>query len=118
MVKTATNFGNNGLQEWLLQRISAIILLIYTIILILFLILNPNMNYIIWKNFFNNLSIKILTLLSAASLIIHLWIGLWIISTDYIKLHFVKLLLQFIINITLIIYLIIIINTLWSIPSC
>ncbi len=87
MVKTVTNWGRNGVADWLTQRLSALILLSYAVVMIGWIAMNPNMDYHQWKNCFSSTPLKIYTLLALLSLTLHAWIGLWSVSTDYITVR-------------------------------
>ncbi|HQN41780.1 MAG TPA: succinate dehydrogenase, hydrophobic membrane anchor protein, partial [Pseudomonadales bacterium] len=42
MVTNVTNFGRSGLHDWLVQRLSALVLAAYTLFLLVFLLINPD----------------------------------------------------------------------------
>ncbi|MDT9587362.1 MAG: succinate dehydrogenase, hydrophobic membrane anchor protein [Candidatus Arsenophonus melophagi] len=105
MVVNASALGRTGIQDWLLLRASAIIILLYTFYIISF-VLMTEINYNIWRTFFHFSITKIFTLLTLISVLIHAWVGLWQISTDYIKSITLRLVLQFFFIVILMIYLI------------
>lgn len=113
MVNIVTSFGKSGLQEWLMQRITAVILMVYCIFIFLFFFTNKNINYEILNVFFDNIIIKLFTFIAILSLSIHSWIGLWTIVTDYIKYFYLRLPIQIIINLLLISYVFVGIEILW-----
>jgi succinate dehydrogenase / fumarate reductase membrane anchor subunit len=84
MVKQITSFSRNGLLDWLYQRISAIVLGIYFVFLAYFIVSHPNLTFGQWHGLFDNLAMKIATLLALIAFLVHTWIGLWTITTDYI----------------------------------
>ena len=65
------------------QRYSAVYLLAYTVWLVSFLIVNNPLEYNSWSAFTNQIDFLVLTSLAAAVSIIHAFIGLWTIGTDY-----------------------------------
>ncbi len=85
MVTNITNFSRSGLYDWMLQRLSAIILGVYTVFLAGYILFNPHMDYTQWRGLFDHLSMKIFTLLALLSLVVHAWIGIWTITTDYLN---------------------------------
>ena len=85
MVRNVTSFGRSGLYDWLVQRISAVILMLYTFCLGGFIVMNPDMDYAQWQAYFSRLDIRIFTLLCIVSLCAHAWVGLWTIATDYLN---------------------------------
>src|SRR5690554_8228881 len=52
MVTNITNFGRSGLSDWLVQRVSAVILVLYTVFIVLYLLLNPGLDYATWSGLF------------------------------------------------------------------
>jgi len=83
-----------GLRDWILQRFSAIVLLVYSLMLAVFFVLNPSISYSVWNEFFNNNLVKLFSFLAVLALTIHAWVGLWTVFTDYVKLTWLRLLLQ------------------------
>tara|TARA_Y100001970_G_scaffold260290_1_gene342195 strand:+ start:8257 stop:8616 length:360 start_codon:yes stop_codon:yes gene_type:complete len=65
------------------QRYSAVYLLAYTIWVSSFLIANNPLEYNSWTVFTNKIDFLVFTSLAAALSIIHAFIGLWTIGTDY-----------------------------------
>ena len=83
-----------GLRDWLGQRISAVVLAAYTVILLLALLVQPELSYGTWAGLFAGTWMKILTLLAIVALMYHAWIGVRDIYMDYIKPTAVRLALQ------------------------
>ena len=83
---TATNLTRNGLTDWLVQRLSAVILLAFIISILVFYLSNqPGLDYLTWRGYFSSWPMKIFTLIALLSLLGHMWVGLWTVITDYIK---------------------------------
>jgi succinate dehydrogenase / fumarate reductase membrane anchor subunit len=102
MVKSVLGVNHQGLTEWLFQRITALVMAIYTIGLLSFMIGHSPLEYSQWHDLFANTWIKIATLILVLSLLYHAWIGMWTILTDYVKLFVLNLILQIIILLSLI----------------
>lgn len=85
MVASVTSFGRNGLYDWLMQRVTAVILAAYTLFLLGYLLLTPDLTYAQWSGLFSATWMRIFSLLALLSIGAHAWIGLWTVSTDYIK---------------------------------
>ncbi len=94
MVITATSLGRTGLQDWLIQRVTAMVLAVYSAYLVFYLILHPNLSYSAWHILFSTSGMRYASLLALVSLIAHAWIGFWTVSTDYLKPAFVRLPIQ------------------------
>lgn len=84
MVTAVTNLGRSGLADWLLQRISAVILLAFTLFIASYLLANPDLQYEQWHGLFEGTAMRVFSLLALLSLVAHSWIGLWGITTDYL----------------------------------
>ncbi len=84
MVTNVTSFGRSGLYDWVIQRVSAVILLLYVLFLAFVFIVNPDMQYQDWRDLFAMNSVRFFSLISLLSLCAHAWIGMWTIATDYL----------------------------------
>ena len=82
MVKVVTSFGRSGVSDWLVQRVSGVILLAWFVCIGATLVGDPD--YTQWKSMFDLTSMKIFTLLAILSLAAHAWIGMWAVGTDYL----------------------------------
>jgi succinate dehydrogenase / fumarate reductase membrane anchor subunit len=83
-----------GLKDWLAQRISALVLAAYTVVLLVSLMFLPELNYGTWAGLFASAWMKVLTLLALLALVWHAWIGVRDIYMDYVKPTAVRLFLQ------------------------
>ena len=114
MVTTVTSFGRSGLSDWLVQRVSAVILGAYSIFIVVYLLLNPQIDFVQWQALFNNTSTRIFSLMALFSLGAHCWIGLWSISTDYLKHFAVRFIFQMVVGLSMFIYTIWGVQLLWG----
>ncbi len=105
--------NHSGLRDWLGQRITAIILGLYVIFIFAFFLKNQPLYFAQWQALFQNSIMKIATLIVLISILWHAWIGLWVISTDYIKSITLRLFLQVAILILLLGYVAWGIEILW-----
>lgn len=94
MVKSVTSLGRSGLHDWMIQRVSAVILAVYAIYLCVFIFSTPQMQFSVWQELFAQTGFKIFSFLAIASLCFHAWVGLWIISTDYLKPLAIRMIFQ------------------------
>jgi succinate dehydrogenase / fumarate reductase membrane anchor subunit len=74
-----------GLKDWIIQRVSAVILAGYLLFIFGITFIYSPLHYFSWKAIFQHHSVKVFTILALLSLIAHAWIGLWTITTDYFK---------------------------------
>jgi succinate dehydrogenase / fumarate reductase membrane anchor subunit len=82
MVTAVTSMGRSGLYDWLMQRVTAVILLAYS--LYIGSVLIAGVDYAGWKELYSQTWMRIFSLLALLSLGIHAWVGLWAVFTDYL----------------------------------
>ena len=82
-----TNFGRNGVSDWLVQRATAVICAAYAIVLVGYLVLTPEVTYQQWKDLFSHTGMQIFTLITLLAICAHAWIGMWTTGTDYLRVH-------------------------------
>ncbi|HIH2762275.1 MAG TPA: succinate dehydrogenase, hydrophobic membrane anchor protein [Candidatus Azoamicus sp.] len=112
---TLTNSGwNSGLREWVLQRFTALYMSVYILFLVFYFCLFNGVDYNNWFNLFNSFYFKIFTILFVFSLVLHASIGMCIVLTDYIKNSFLRVFLDFMINLILLSYIFCIMQILWG----
>ena len=83
-----------GLRDWLAQRVTAVILLVYTVLLLGAALFTPDLTYGTWAELFASVWMKVATLLAVIALSWHAWVGVRDIFMDYIKPTGVRLVLQ------------------------
>ena len=83
-----------GLKDWLAQRITAVILASYSIILPITFLVSGNNGFLRWSMIFEVFWVKIATLLATVAICYHAWVGVRDIWMDYIKPVSVRLALQ------------------------
>ena len=84
MVKAVTGFGRSGLYDWFIQRISAVVLVAYTLFIVGFIFLSKDFGYASWSALFEQRWVRVFSLVALVSTIAHAWIGLWSVVTDYL----------------------------------
>ena len=83
-----------GLRDWLAQRITAVIMAVYTVIAVSVLLSGHPITYAVWRDLFAQGWMRVATLLFMASLAWHAWVGVRDILMDYIKPDGLRLSLQ------------------------
>ncbi|MDU2942212.1 MULTISPECIES: succinate dehydrogenase membrane anchor subunit [unclassified Superficieibacter] len=106
MVSNASALGRNGVHDFILVRATAIILTLYIIYMVGFFALTSDVTWEVWSGFFASAFTKVFTLLALFSVLIHAWIGMWQVLTDYVKSLALRLTLQLLIVIALVAYVI------------
>ena len=83
-----------GLTEWLLQRVTAVIMVIFTLVLLVVYMVFGNDSYEGWSRLYANQLMKILTFLTLLSLFYHAWVGIRDIWMDYLSSAGLRLTMQ------------------------
>ena len=83
-----------GEDYWLAQRITAVMMAVYTLILGFVLIEEGPFDYAEWQELFAGGWMRVATLLFAASLAWHAWVGMRDIWMDYVKAAGLRLALE------------------------
>ena len=85
MVSRTITGAHYGLRDWLAQRITAAIMAVYSLIILVVFLSNPPLRFATWKLLFEQGWMRVATLLFAASLAWHAWVGMRDILMDYVK---------------------------------
>jgi succinate dehydrogenase / fumarate reductase membrane anchor subunit len=104
-----------GLRDWLAQRVTAIVMALYTLLFLLILIGAPKLDFPGWRQLFASQWMKLATLLFLLSLYFHAWVGVRNIFMDYIKSSALRLALYVIVIAALVAYAGWSVQILWSI---
>jgi succinate dehydrogenase / fumarate reductase membrane anchor subunit len=83
-----------GFRDWLAQRATAIIMGVYTIILLAVFFAGRNFSYEGWAGLFAHQWFKIATFVTFVALAYHVWVGMRDVWMDYVKPVVLRLLLQ------------------------
>lgn len=74
-----------GLKDWLAQRITAIVMAVYTIVLLVAIFGGATSSTAAWRQLMSGGAMRFATFLFIVSLIYHAWIGIRDIWMDYVK---------------------------------
>ena len=74
-----------GLRDWLAQRLTAIVMTLYSVLFILVLARARGLDFAGWRQVFAPQWMKLATLLFLVSIFLHAWIGARNIFMDYVK---------------------------------
>ena len=99
---TSENFGSKrvvvgahyGMRDWLSQRITAVLMAIYTVVLLAQVLMPGKLDYDRWSAIFAAQWMKVLTFVVIVSLAWHAWVGVRDILMDYVKAMGMRLALQ------------------------
>lgn len=84
MVTNITSLGSNGALDWLVQRVSAVVLLAWIFCVGGSVLFTDGMTYETWRALFDSTAMRVFSLAALLSLCAHAWIGMWTVSTDYL----------------------------------
>jgi succinate dehydrogenase / fumarate reductase, membrane anchor subunit len=73
-----------GLRDWLAQRATAVVMALYTVILLISFLSGSNFSYEGWAGLFAHQWFKIATFVTLLSLFYHAWVGMRDIWMDYV----------------------------------
>jgi succinate dehydrogenase / fumarate reductase membrane anchor subunit len=83
-----------GLRDWMAQRVTAVLMALFTIVLLAQVIFGGPLGYDRWAGIFAQQWMKTLTFVVIVALLYHAWVGVRDIWMDYIKPVGVRLALQ------------------------
>ena len=73
-----------GMRLWLTQRLTALVMVFYIILLLVFWLVKQPADYASWRNFVTPIWFRLATLLFFMSLFSHAWLGVQDVLKDYI----------------------------------
>jgi succinate dehydrogenase / fumarate reductase membrane anchor subunit len=121
MVTNVTSLGRNGLYDWVIQRVSAVVIAVYIVGLLGYLVAHPGLDYATWKAFMGCVFMQAVNTIVFSMIAAHAWVGLWTVTTDYltklaIKKHHtaVRLLVQVVIALLTTLYLLLGLYMIWG----
>ena len=121
MVGIASSFSQSGVTNWLVQRVSALVMTAYIVFITVYLLANPDISYAQWSELNSLLSMRLFSLITMASIASHAWIGIWCVLTDYVtvrllgpKADMIRKVLQVGMVAVILIYLVWAIDILWG----
>lgn len=106
--------ANYGLRDWLIQRVTAVLMAAYSLALAVYLLLQPRLSYDIWTGLFSSQPVRTFTLLFLLSLFYHAWIGIRDIVMDYVKPTGVRLVIHILVILASLLYAIWAVQILWG----
>lgn len=85
MVKRQVVGAHYGLRDWLAQRATAVIMIVYTVIILWTVAGMPRMDHGRWTALWQAPLVRYATVLFMVSLLLHAWVGVRNILMDYVK---------------------------------
>ncbi len=96
------NFGSKrtvvgahyGLRDWLSQRVTAVLMALFTLAVVVQVLLPGEMGYDKWAGIFARQWMKALTFVVILALLVHVWVGVRDVLMDYVQAVGARLALQ------------------------
>lgn len=115
MVTNQASIKRNGVQDFVSLRATAAIIAAYSFFMAWFFITTDEISFIVWRGLYAGLAMKVFTLATLVSIMIHVRIGLWQVLTDYVKAPAVRGIVQFVLNLIAFVYVAVGLFVLWGV---
>lgn len=115
MVKRIVSGAHYGLKDWLVQRVTAVVMAVYTLFLIGSFITHQPLTFESWQGLFHSLPVRLASLLFLFSVFIHAWVGMRDIFMDYVHPAVIRLALHVAVILALVAYAAWAAQILWSV---
>jgi succinate dehydrogenase / fumarate reductase membrane anchor subunit len=104
-----------GIKDWLIQRLTGIVMAVYTVVLLVYFLSGQNFSYEGWASMFAQQWFKLLSAATFFGLLYHAWVGMRDISMDYCKNVGLRLVLQVLFVLWLLISAVYAVQIFWSV---
>jgi succinate dehydrogenase / fumarate reductase membrane anchor subunit len=92
----------HGMRTWILQRLTAVYMLLYLVGFGIVLFRQPGVDYSSWHALFASAASNIATVLFFFSILFHAWVGIRDILIDYVPVSSIRILLWILITLGII----------------
>ena len=99
-----TVVAHYGWRDWLLQRVTAVVMLVYTLFLLAVLVSLPRIDYDHWRSLWDLSVMRYATIFFVLSVLLHAWVGVRNIFMDYVKDAGLRLVLYVLVILALVAY--------------
>ncbi len=114
MLNRIVTGAHYGLRDWLIQRVTAVIMVLYTLAIVAYWLLQPVLDYNAWTMLFSSNIVRSVSLLFLTCVFYHAWIGVRDIVMDYVKPAFIRLFIHVLVILMLLLYVIWSVQILWG----
>jgi succinate dehydrogenase / fumarate reductase membrane anchor subunit len=98
----STNYGSKrlvvgahyGVRDWLVQRATAVLMALFTLVVVVQVLLPGELSYSKWAGIFAHQWMKVLTFVTIGSILWHAWVGVRDVLMDYVTQLAPRLVLQ------------------------
>ena len=114
MVGRTVTGAHYGLRDWLMQRVSAVVMALYVLFMLGWLLLHPGLGYDTWTELFSSSLMRTFTLLALLALYAHAWVGVRDVVMDYVRSAGARLVIHVLVILVLLLYVIWSVQILWG----
>ena len=115
MVTNQASIKRNGIQDYVSLRATAAVIFAFTLYMAWFFISTEDITFVAWHGLFSGLVMKVFTMATLVSIMIHVRIGLWQVLTDYVKAASVRMVVQWVLNLIAFAYVLVGLFVLWGV---
>jgi succinate dehydrogenase / fumarate reductase, membrane anchor subunit len=87
-VTNVTSFTRSGLGDYVVQRVTAVILALYAFCVLGFFLVTADISHAALVAYFGNTIMRLFSTLAVLATAAHAWIGMWTVGTDYLRPHY------------------------------
>ena len=88
MVTNVTSLTRSGLADFVVQRVSAVVIALYALCVLGFFLVTPALSHAVLRDYFASTPMLLFSSLAVLATAAHAWIGMWTVGTDYIRAHY------------------------------
>lgn len=88
MVTSVTSLTGNGLADFVLQRVSAVVLALYVGCVVGWFLVNDGVSHGALVAYFGSMPMQLFSTLALLATAVHGWVGMWTVGTDYLRPHY------------------------------
>ena len=115
MVERVVSGAHYGVKDWLIQRVTAVVMVIFTLFMVGYLVLQPTLDFVAWQGLFQHSAMRLAGFLFFMSLLLHAWVGMRDIFMDYVHPTVIRLALHVAVILILIVYAAWVVQILWGV---
>lgn len=104
-----------GLRDWVLQRVTAVLMAIYTTAFLVVVLVQAPATHQQWRALLTGSFMRLATMVFLASVLYHAWVGMRDVLMDYVKGTALRLLLQSAVGVVLVFYVVWSASILWGV---
>jgi succinate dehydrogenase / fumarate reductase, membrane anchor subunit len=114
VVKRIIVGAHYGLKDWLVQRVTALVMVLYTLLWLAIAGVEGGVDYTLWQALFANPAFRVATMLFWLALLWHAWVGMRDIWMDYLKPTALRLTVETLTVLILLAYAVWLLDLLWG----